>query len=417
MKTKLLTTIFMFITAFAFSQNEKCGTMLNWERIKAKDPNAELRMQQLEDYTRNWIQNKSVTGTIITIPVVVHVIYNANEENISDDQIQSQIDIINDDFRLLNSDSLDDNHPFWQFTADAEIEFCLAQQDPGGNPTDGITRTYTDSTSFIGEGYEKYSSTGGEDNWDPTKYLNLWVCNLDGSDGTLGYAAFPSELSTNPGDDGVVIRYEAFGDIGTAGTGIFNANDLGRTATHEIGHWLNLSHIWGDESCGDDFVSDTPPQEGAEGNSGCPSFPHNPNNSCGADGNGEMYMNYMDYVDDACMVMFTQGQADRMNAALNGPRAGLLNSIGCETVSIDENVLFTKSIQVFPNPASNQFNVSSNSGLIKGVDIIDALGRVVAKHSANTTSVIINTTSLNSGLYTLRVWNDENVGYKNIVLL
>lgn len=418
MKKIYLTFIALFCFSIAFTQTQKCGTMQQWEKAKQNDPQAQERMNQLNLLTEEWIHNQGGSrGGVITIPVVVHVIYNNQTENISDDQIFSQIDILNEDFSLQNQDALTDTHAFYDFTADAGIQFCLAEQDPDGNSTDGITRTETDSITFVGEGNEKHTATGGKDNWDPTKYLNLWVCNLDGSGGTLGYAAFPSELGTEPDMDGVVIRYEAFGAEGTAGTGGFDVNNLGRTATHEVGHWLNLLHIFANAVCGDDEVADTPSAMEEEGNFGCPDFPLNPNSSCGTDDDGEMFMNYMDYVDDECMNMFTTGQADRMNAAVNGARSGLLSSIGCQTVSIDENALFAKSIQIFPNPASNQFNVTSTIGLIKGVDIIDALGRVVAKHSANTTSVIINTSSLNSGLYTLRVWNDENVGYKNIVLL
>lgn len=416
MKKIYLSFLLFFCYSIAFSQTQKCATVQHWEKVKQIDPQAQERMNQLNAFMEEWTRNHSGSrGGIITIPVVVHVVYNTSEQNISDDQIYSQIDVLNEDFRLQNSDALDNTHPFYPYTADAGIEFCLAQQDPDGNPTDGITRTSTDVVAFADPDMDFVKSTddGGIDNWDPTQYLNLWVCNLEGT--TLGYAAFPSELSTNPELDGVVIRYEAFGTEGTAGSGDFGVNDLGRTGSHEVGHWLNLFHIWGDDQCGDDQVSDTPTAEGD--NYGCPNFPHRANNLCGSDDDGEMYMNYMDYVDDNCMNMFTEGQADRMWAALNSERSGILNSIGCQSVSIDENILFTKSIQVFPNPASNQFSVSSNSGLIKGVDIIDALGRVVAKHSANTTSVIINTSSLNNGLYTLRVWNNENVGYKNIVLL
>ncbi len=331
MKTKLLLTITLAIFSWNVNAQEKCGTMKHWEFIKSKDPDAAKRMQQLEEKTQERIKNFAVQKKkqIITIPVVVHVLWNDPIEDISNAQIQSQIDILNEDFRLLNSDSLTDTHPFYYDTDDAEIEFCLAVRDEYGDTTTGITRTYTNSITFIGDGNEKHTATGGKDNWDPTKYLNLWVCNLDGSGGTLGYATFPSDLTTYPDLDGVVIRYEAFGDIGTAGSGSFATNDLGRTATHEVGHWLNLLHIWGDDICGDDFVSDTPEHEDANYN--CPAFPHKPFNACipGTGADGEMYMNYMDYVDDNCMVMFTMGQADRMWDALDIVRDSLFTSRGC----------------------------------------------------------------------------------------
>ena len=153
----------------------------------------------------------------------------------------------------------------------------------------------------------KFSSKGGSDVVDPAHYLNIWVCNLAKY---LGYAQFPGD---NPSSDGVVILYSAFGRTGT----LLPKYDKGRTATHEIGHWLNLRHIWGDMQCGNDFVDDTPKHTTA--NFGCPAFPHY--NSC--DNAAEMTMNYMDYTDDACMYMFTNGQKSRMLAVLasGGPRA------------------------------------------------------------------------------------------------
>jgi len=162
----------------------------------------------------------------------------------------------------------------------------------------------------------KSSTTGGTNAWNTGQYLNIWVCNL--SNNTLGYAQFPGGAAAT---DGVVILTTAFGRYGSA-SAPFN---LGRTATHEVGHWLNLRHIWGDASCGNDFVSDTPTQQAA--NTGCPSFPKR---TCGNTTNGDMFMNYMDYTDDACMYMFSTGQSSRMNAlfAAGGARASLTTSLG-----------------------------------------------------------------------------------------
>jgi hypothetical protein len=170
----------------------------------------------------------------------------------------------------------------------------------------------------------KSSSTGGSNAWDRNKYLNIWVCDISG--GILGYAQFPGGSAST---DGVVVDYQYFGTIGTA-TAPFNK---GRTATHEVGHWLNLYHIWGDDGTGctgSDLVSDTPNQ--ADQNYGCPAFPQV---SCSNGPNGDMFMNYMDYTDDACMFMFSTGQATRMQAlfAAGGARASLLTSNGCGTVT------------------------------------------------------------------------------------
>jgi len=171
---------------------------------------------------------------LISIPVVVHVVYNANEENVSDAQIQSQLDVLNADFQLLNEDKLNSSHAFYDDMADCEIEFCLAKTDPDGNPHSGITRTRTDSVNFAGVGNEKFTSFGGHDNWDPNRYLNIWVCNLDEDFGTLGYSSFPTDLKDYPREDGVVIHFRCFGTTGTAGSGDFQENNLGRTATHEV---------------------------------------------------------------------------------------------------------------------------------------------------------------------------------------
>jgi hypothetical protein len=195
---------------------------------------------------------------------------------------------------------------------DARIQFSLATQDPAGNPTNGITRTASTSTSFGTDDRVKSAATGGADAWPSDRYLNIWACNLGG--GLLGYAQFPGGPAST---DGIVILNTAFGTVGTA-TAPFH---LGRTATHEIGHWLNLIHIWGDRlDCkGSDDVPDTPTAQSP--NYGEPTFPHV---SCNNGPNGDMFMNYMDYVDDAAMFMFTAGQVARMAATLDGPR----NAIG-----------------------------------------------------------------------------------------
>jgi hypothetical protein len=202
--------------------------------------------------------------------------------------------------------------PFQPLAADARVEFELATTDPAGNPTNGITRTSTTVSGFSDDNKVKHNSSGGADAWSRDNYLNLWACRLSGT--LLGYAQFPGGP---PDTDGVVIRDTAFGTTGTAAAP-FN---LGRTATHEIGHWLNLRHIWGDDGngcSGDDFVADTPNCAGS--NTGTPTFPHV---SCSNGPNGDMFMNYMDYTDDAGMFMFTAGQVTRMQASLDGDRPTL----------------------------------------------------------------------------------------------
>jgi hypothetical protein len=249
---------------------------------------------------------------IVTIPTVVHVVYNASDENISDAQVSSQIDDLNRDYSASNPDRVNVPAPWTGLVGNPNIKFALASKDPQGNASNGITRTETSETSFSTDEGVKSSGSGGADPWPADKFLNIWVCNLGG--GLLGYAQFPGGP---PATDGVVILNLAFGTTGTA-TAPYN---FGRTTTHEVGHWLNLFHIWGDRlDCnGDDLVSDTPKQQAP--NYGKPAFPHV---SCGNGPNGDMFMNYMDYVDDDTMIMFTPGQIERMNATLDGPRSSIV---------------------------------------------------------------------------------------------
>jgi hypothetical protein len=246
---------------------------------------------------------------VTQIPVAVHVVHNTDAQNISDQQVQSQVDVLNRDYRRLNPDAALVPGVFAPVVGDARIEFRLATLGPNGDPTNGITRTTTSVTSFSDDDRVKSASTGGADAWPSDRYLNLWVCPLGG--GLLGYAQFPG----GPTDtDGVVILFSAFGTTGTVAAP-FN---LGRTATHEVGHWLNLRHIWGDDGGGcntSDFVDDTPNQ--ADHNFGTPTFPHV---SCSNGPNGDLFMNYMDYVDDVAMFMFTAGQVQRMHACLDTDR-------------------------------------------------------------------------------------------------
>jgi Pregnancy-associated plasma protein-A len=247
----------------------------------------------------------------ITIPLVVHVVYNDDSQNISDEQIESQITVLNQDFAATNPNTANVPDVWAGFVTDTNIRFALASEDPEGNSTSGITRKQTDRTEFGIDDSVKSADTGGVDPWDPDRFANVWVCNLAG--GLLGYAQFPGGP---PELDGVVILNTAFGTTGTA-TAPFNG---GQTGTHELGHYLNLYHIWHpDNTCSDgDEVADTPNQEGP--NYGTPVFP---SVSCDNTPSGDMFMNFMDYVDDANMFMFTPQQAARMMATLQGPRSGL----------------------------------------------------------------------------------------------
>src|SRR5205085_4885972 len=198
--------------------------------------------EQIEKFTQEFVKQHEIkqdnTG-LITIPVVIHIVYNTPQQNISDDQAFSQIGILNKDYRRLNNDTVNTPAPFKPLGADIQVEFCMARRDPGGNPTLGITRTQTNVTTFGLDDAVKFTSSGGIDGWDRNRYLNIWVCNLGNN--LLGYALYPGGP---PATDGVVILYTAFGTGGVAAP----PYNLGRTATHEVGHWLNLIHIWGDDN-------------------------------------------------------------------------------------------------------------------------------------------------------------------------
>lgn len=289
-----------------------CGAMAVHHRLLELDPHFRMRQMELENATamRMALGAKALrkAAAPVSIPVVVHVVYNTSRENISVTQIKSQIKVLNKDYRAKNTDR-SKVPPVWTgLVTDTGVQFALATKDPNGKPTNGITRTKTTRTSFDTDDSVKSSATGGRNPWTTSKYLNIWVCTL--ANGILGYAQFPGGPKKT---DGVVILNTAFGTTGTAAAP-FN---LGRTTTHEVGHWLNLRHIWGDtEDCsGSDFVADTPNAAGP--NYGKPTFPHI---SCHNGPNGDMFMNYMDYVDDDAMFMFTTQQVARMQTALNGPR-------------------------------------------------------------------------------------------------
>ncbi len=286
-----------------------CSSHEHNDALMASDPQFKQNQENIEDFTSRFVANYATNASnrlVITIPVVVHVIYKTAAENISDAQIASQIRILNDDFRKLNADKSLVPAIFAPVAADCEINFVLSQ----------TVRKLTTTASFSSNDAVKKgtvstttATAGGSNPVSPTTKLNIWVCTL--GNGLLGYAQFPGGASAT---DGVVCLNTAFGNTGTA-TGVYGK---GRTATHEVGHWFNLRHIWGDATCGSDLVSDTPVHNTS--NSGCPAAGHK--STCTGTP-VEMTMNYMDYTYDACMYMFTAGQKARMQAtvAVGGSRS------------------------------------------------------------------------------------------------
>ncbi|MBC8266229.1 MAG: hypothetical protein H8E84_04625, partial [Flavobacteriales bacterium] len=386
MKKLSLLLILVINVLFASSQGRNCGTMQHLNQLIQNDPQVQVRMQQEESAIQNWINNspESMLLNVITIPVVVHIVYKTSAQNLSNNDVYSQIQVLNEDFRKTNPDASSVPSAFSGVAADSQIEFCLAVRDPNGNTTTGITRTYTNNSSFSTNDDVKHSSSGGHDAWNTSDYMNIWVCNISG--GILGYAQFPNSGASN--EDGIVVDYAYFGDISAT-----YPYHKGRTATHEVGHYLNLRHIWGDANCGTDYCNDTPTQ--ASSNYGCPNFPSTSN--CSGNGsNGDMFMNYMDYTDDACMYMFSNDQKTRMRATLNGSRSSLQSSIGCVAV----NVPIVLSAVVTDVSCNSTVSGSNSDGAIN-ISISGGLAPFSYSWSNGATSQDIS--NLSPGSYTVNV--------------
>jgi hypothetical protein len=285
------------------SAERGCASTEVLERQLRESPELALRMNKIEEFTANAMAEGRLVNGRIEIPVVVNVLYRTTAENISLTQIQSQIDVLNDDFNALNSDYNSVPALFSGVKANVGITFVLDQ----------VVRKSTTKSSWGTRDTMKNGKRGGIDATSPTTKLNLWVCTIGG--GILGYAQFPGGSAST---DGVVIDSKYVGLSGSANA----PYNLGRTATHEVGHWMNLRHIWGDTTCGSDLVSDTPTHNTA--NYGNPTYPQY--STCS--GNPvEMTMNYMDYTDDNAMYMFSTGQKQRMDAlfVVGGIRSSFRN--------------------------------------------------------------------------------------------
>ena len=365
-------------------RRNRCGTMEEHRQLVRLDPEYRWRREQIEKDVQQWIaafgEEGSRTG-IIRIPVVVHVIWHTAAENISDAQIHSQIDVLNADFRRLNADAGSVPSAFAGVAADARVEFALAVRGPGCAVTTGITRTETSVTGWTRNQTGMLSAAGGgHDPWDVTRYLNVWVCNY--TDGLLGKGSFPGMPN-----QGVRCHYRAFGSTGTLGA----PYDLGRTMVHEVGHYLNLNHIWGDDGSlctGTDNVADTPNQ--ADEHYGTPTFPQV---SCSNGPDGDMFMNYMDYTDDAGMFMFTAGQSERMDATLHTARTGLLASDGLVPSSGAVNDLWAKDTSdddgAEPNPSGQPMWVSDDIWVRNDNNGIANQDHQNPEHGSGTTSVYV----------------------------
>ncbi len=339
----LLSIVFIFLSGFAQTPPQRnCGTMQHHEYLKQTRPNYEsdlnLYNQAIDQYLQTRAQSltasRTATSAIITIPVVVHVLYNGASQNITDAQAASQVQVLNDDFAKFNADAVKVTQPTFSTVASgANIRFCLAQRDPSGNATTGVVHKATTASPFGTDDAVKSNSTGGDDAWDVTKYINIWVCDLGST--LLGYGEFPTSSLSNTW--GLVLHYKYTGSGGSA----ISPYNLGRTGTHEFGHVFNLLHIWGDDNgacTGSDQCTDTPNQ--ASEHYGPFAQGSIQTDGCTGTSPGVMWMNYMDYSDDGSMYMFTAQQCARMEAVVNSaPWNVLQTSNGCTPVtSLDASI-------------------------------------------------------------------------------
>jgi hypothetical protein len=404
--------IFFFLTLFitvlsSVLSAQQCASFEYRERELEASPALKIKTEQLEEFIRQ--QSSVVTRRrgggedIIIIPVVVHNLFHNTSEIVSDQQVYSQIDVLNKCFRRQNADTVNTPSYFKSVAADCEIEFKLATTDPFKKGTTGIIRKYTPVERWSANDDMKFTAKGGDDAWDTKSYLNIWVCNLNR---TLGYASFPG----GPDDkDGVVINLSAFGYA--------NNNQMGKTAVHEIGHWLGLRHTWGDAYCGDDWVDDTPKQ--ANFTSGCPSGIRV---SCSNDPYGDMYMNYMDLTSDECTNLFTEGQKARMRAqfSLGGPRMGLLTSIGLlpprfSEIPAEPEMPKWMYANVYPNPATSEIKIDLTYDIRwvgKTITIVNNQGQVVTKALIDGTLTTINISKLPPGIYFLSAKKEDGATIK-----
>jgi hypothetical protein len=358
---------------------------------------------------RHTAKNNSGTA-IMTIPVVVHIIHSGDaigqDENISDEQVLSQITVLNEDFRkLADTHGFNDNPA----GADTGIEFCLAQTNPDGNATNGIIRHEYSSDGWPYEAIEGTLKPNTQ--WDPQRYFNIWIVKFTGEYAqVLGYAQYPTASgleglydSDDNGTDGVVIGYKYFGSEDIYPGGTYDAPyNLGRTATHEIGHALGLMHVWGDDyGCtGDDHCSDTP--VASEPNAGCP----HGHDSCTQYDGTDMVENYMDYTYDYCMNIFTQNQKERILTVMqNSPRrASLLSSTVCQsTAGLKQYGL--NGISLYPNPANSMFTIAipQNAATPDAYTIYNSIGQVVGSGKFASHQQPVDVSTYANGIYFIRI--------------
>jgi Secretion system C-terminal sorting domain/Pregnancy-associated plasma protein-A len=393
----LILLSFLFLNVHA---QKRCSIDDYTKSQLTENPLLQKQLDEVKRFTNEKLNTDPVSARtalvpeIIKVPVVVHVLYRTPEENIPVQAINDMLAALNRDFRKYNSDTINTPVAFKHLSADMGFEFKLATSDPRGIGTSGIIKKYTPIKYWLSDDKMKFSSSFGDDAWDSKSYLNIWICNMKD---VLGYSTLPGFDAKK---DGIVISIEDFYNPHGSTPGL---ND-NRTIVHEVGHWLNLHHLWGDTYCGDDGIDDTPRQ--STYTPGCPSGVRV---SCSDTATGDMYMNYMDFTSDVCMNMFTKGQR-RMARTLfetGGPRNSILKSKGLNKSTVQSAALpdfHPKWLhaQVYPNPANTSINVYFEyDERWDGIDlmIFDMTGKTVLKRKINSKVMNIDISSLSPGVY------------------
>ena len=451
--TTIVLSSIVFLSSIAQNSNNQESSIRKCGSPKV-NPAYEEAFQEMLQKQQQFANGKKAS-VVYNIPVIFHVLHSgvavntANAttgRNLSQAQINSQLAVLNADYRKLNTDfsTYVTQSSFINASADVEINFCMAKVSPTGTilSEPGIDRIAVATKSWTALPYAMTyieSTVKPGSSWDPTKYFNVWILEFGGADvGTLGYAQFPTIPSgTNPvtdmvgyggaaNKDGVVIDYHFIGNIGTALASASAPYNKGRTLTHETGHWLGLWHIWGDDgtACtGTDYVTDTPNQggenytcptsNGAVVNSGCSGTSNPP---------GVNYQNYMDYSDDKCMVMFTAGQKARMQAVMSvcARRLSLNTSTVCSVTGIEENVSNVE-MSIYPNPTNGELFIDITTIDIQDftVSVVNTLGQTVKEVKqvqSNGGKIKIDLSDKNAGIYFVTIKSKSVSKVKRIVL-
>ena len=420
-------TLLLFVPIILFGQN------LNFEKRCMSNDLINFYEQKYPGYKelvdQSFNDAKSLNrelneSEVFEIPVVFHVLYNAPEQNLDESIVIRQLEILNESYRRTNADTSNLRVEFNDIkSTDSKIKFKFASSDPQGNPTNGIIRKSTTLTSFanfaalLGDLSSiervKSSADGGDDPWDQSRYLNIWICNMAIpllGPSILGYATPPANLPNWPaggvGDliDGVVLQFQIVGDNNpntiSAGGGEYVSK--GRTAVHEVGHYLGLRHIWGDDTncAGNDGIDDTPAASD-QSNTDCDTT----KNTCVDNINGvdlpDMIENYMDYSAETCQNSFTKGQVDLMRSVIQNQRV-LLSS---KQHAFASNF----SVTIYPNPSSNSINVNTPN-VLSAYKIFSVDGRLI-KSEINFNSKTIDLIDLTKGVYLLEL--SDKTGYPN----